>query len=198
MHRRRFLATAGAVALAGLAGCTTGDGGDGGDPTTADTATDTTTTQGSDGTPIGDHPAAAGLADQPVRGDLGGNVVVAFADPSCPRCRAFETGTVPRIQAELVETGRAAYVYRNYPVVYPWGKPATQALEATFDRSDDAFWTLLAHYYHEQSSFTTSNASASPLRSIRRARSRPGRLSVFADAPASTMTSTSSRSYREA
>jgi protein-disulfide isomerase len=158
MHRRRFLATTGTLALAGLAGCTGGS-----EPTTetetsADaTTTDTVESSGSGGRSIDQHPAATGLDAQPVRGELGGNVIVAFEDPSCPRCRAFETGTVPRIESELVETGQAAYVYRNYPVIYPWGKPATQALEATFDRRADAFWRLVRHYYRNQSTFTTDN-----------------------------------------
>lgn len=166
MQRRRVLATTGAALAAGLAGCTDGFGGmddgmdggggdgmrDGGD---SDDGSDSTSTSG--GTGIETHPAATDLDAQPVRGELGGNVIIAFEDPSCPRCRAFESGTVPEIQSELVETGQAAFVSRNYPVIYPWGKPATQALEAAFDRSADAFWALNGFYYANQSSFSTDN-----------------------------------------
>ena len=49
-----------------------------------------------------------------------------------------------------------------------------------------------------RSSFTTSNASALPVRNIARARSRAGRSSDFADSPASTSIATSSRSYSAA
>jgi hypothetical protein len=145
MHRRDALRSTGALALAGLAGCAgttfggggSGDGGDGGDGNTG---------------PIPDHPATAAVASQPHRGDLGGTMVVAFEDPSCPRCKAFEAQTVPRIESNLVEPGLASYVFRGYPVVYPWGDPASHALEATFDRSEDAFWSLASYYFDNQNS----------------------------------------------
>ena len=138
MHRRDALRSAGALALAGLAGCsgTTAGGG------------------GSDGNsgPVPDHPATASIASQPRRGDLGGTMIVAFEDPSCPRCKAFETQTVPKIESNLVDPGLAGYVFRGYPVVYPWGDPASHALEATFARSEDAFWSLATYYFENQES----------------------------------------------
>lgn len=140
MHRRDALRSTGALALAGLAGCagtTFGGSGDGGDGNTG---------------PVPDHPATAAVASQPHSGDLGGTMVVAFEDPSCPRCRAFEEQTVPKIESNLVEPGLASYVFRGYPVVYPWGDPASHALEATFDRSEDAFWSLASYYFENQDS----------------------------------------------
>lgn len=143
MHRRRFLATAGALAATGTAGCLGVFGGDG--------------TVSGDGTPLDEHAAGRELAAQPILGSLDGNVIVAFEDPSCARCRAFEQEVLPEIESNLVDEGRAAYVARNYPVVYPWGKPATQALEATFDRDADAFWALSSHYFENQSDFDEEN-----------------------------------------
>jgi protein-disulfide isomerase len=64
---------------------------------------------------------------------------------------------VPRIRDELVATGQARFVARTYPVVYPWGEPAVQALEATFARSPEAFWGLFAHYFADQDAFSTDN-----------------------------------------
>ena len=163
MNRRRFLAATGTVLTAGIAGCAGGQG-SGMEDTSTTSSGDGTTMAGGDGTTttasgaaIGEHPAARDLERQPVLGELGGNVIVAFEDPSCPRCRAFETDTVPKIRSNLVDTGTAAFVARNYPVIYPWGKPATQALEAAFDRSADAFWALNSHYYENQSSFDEDN-----------------------------------------
>jgi protein-disulfide isomerase len=152
MDRRGFLTSVGVGAATLLAGCAGGDaGGSGGDAS----ATGSTTTGG--GQAVTDHPAAAGLADQPRKGDLGGHVVIAFEDPSCTRCRAFERNTVPKIEENLVSTGKGAFVVRNYPVVYPWGESAVQALEATFARSEDAFWGLHGHYFDTQSEFSTDN-----------------------------------------
>lgn len=134
MHRRRFLAIAGTGAAGSLAGCGGGSG-DG------------------DGRTLRDHPAAAGLDALPRRGPLDGHAVLTFEDPSCPRCRAFHEEVVPAIRSNIVEPGEGAYVLRTYPVVYPWGEPATQALASTYARSDAAFWSLLDHYFTNQREF---------------------------------------------
>lgn len=135
MDRRRFLALAGAGVVGGLAGCGGGSGGQS----------------------IEDHPAAAGLDAQPRRGSLDGHVVLAFEDPSCSMCRNFHRNTVPDIQSNIVDPGLGAYVVRTYPIIYPWGEPATQALESTFARSEDAFWSLFGHYFETQDQFTSDN-----------------------------------------
>lgn len=122
-------------------------------------ASEQTTTSG-DGTRLEDHPAAAGIEEQPTLGSdpfEADAVIVAYEDPSCPRCRAFEQQTVPQIESELVASGKASYVFRGYPVIYPWGKPATQALESTFARDAEAHWALAGHYFAEQPSFSESN-----------------------------------------
>jgi protein-disulfide isomerase len=162
--RRRFVATA-ALAAAGLAGCTGRT-----DPSgSTDPATDTSAGGGTDtAAPGGDsatedqsldaHPAARGLDTQPSLGPADARAtIIAFEDPSCPRCRVFERNTVPKLRSELVEPGRARFVVRTYPVIYPWGEPAVQALEATFARSTDAFWGLFEHYFAEQDAFSTDN-----------------------------------------
>jgi len=106
MDRRRFVTLAGAGVVGSLAGC----GGNGG---------------GESGQSIEDHPAAVGLDAQPRRGDLDGHVVLAFEDPSCTTCRNFHRNTLPDIQSNIVDPGLGAYVVRTYPIIYPWGEPAT-------------------------------------------------------------------------
>jgi protein-disulfide isomerase len=141
---RRGVLASGAAALAALAGCTGGSGGG---------------SEGSGGQSLADHPAGAAIDAQPRLGpalDDAPAVLVAFEDPSCSRCAAFERNTLPRLR-EHIDAGELAYVFRVYPVVFPWGEPAVQALEATFARDADAFWTLSNHYFAEQSSFSTDN-----------------------------------------
>ncbi|MEZ3145104.1 DsbA family protein [Halobaculum sp. MBLA0143] len=106
---------------------------------------------------VADHPAAANLRAQPRRGEFGGHVVLAFEDPSCVRCAAFHQRVVPEIRQNLVEPGKAAFVVRPYPVVYPWGDPASRALEATFARDEATFWGLLAYYYRNRDRFGMDN-----------------------------------------
>ena len=149
MDRRRFLRSTGVASVAAVAGCMTGgpgsrEAGDGGGG-------------GSGGQTVDEHPATAGIESQPLHGELGGHLVVAFEDPSCPRCGAFHEQTVPKIKSNVVDTGEGAYAFRNYPVVYPWGEKATQALESTFARDGDAFWSLLGHYFENQSEFSADN-----------------------------------------
>jgi protein-disulfide isomerase len=158
MRRRTFLA-AGLVtgtALAGCAGDADGSGGqsDDGGPT-GSTAAGTPTPSG-DGQRLESHPAAAGLGTQPTLGpDPSGAtaVIVAYEDPSCPRCARFENEVVPALRSEYVAAGDLSLVFRGYPVVYEWGAPATRALEAVYDRSADAHWTLAEHYFGNQDDF---------------------------------------------
>ncbi|MDS0282317.1 DsbA family protein [Haloarcula onubensis] len=138
MHRRRYLTVVGAGVVGAFAGCGGSGGSDGGQS-------------------IDDHPAAADLDAQPRRGDLGGHVVLSFEDPSCTQCRRFHENTVPDIESNVVDAGKGAYVVRTYPIIYPWGEPATQALESTFARSEGAFWALLGHYFATQNRFDADN-----------------------------------------
>ena len=146
MHRRAFLAASAAAATT-LAGCQ--DIGLGGG-----------TESGGDS--LSDHGAARNIEAQPRLGpapDEATGVIVAFEDPSCSRCRAFERQVVPKIKSNLTDAGKAAYVFRGYPVVYDWGDPAAHALEATYARDEDAFWDLLAHYFDEQDSFRSTGTN---------------------------------------
>lgn len=140
MDRRRFLRATGLTAAAGVAGC----GGRGGQA-------------GTEGQTIADHPATADIDARPVKGNLDGHLVLSFEDPSCGRCAAFHEETVPQIESNIVETGNGAYAFRTYPVVYQWGRPATQALASTFARDEGAFWSLLDFYFTNQSQFSTDN-----------------------------------------
>jgi protein-disulfide isomerase len=184
LTRRDALAT-GAVSLAGLAGlagCTGGasggndgsgsdDGSTGGDGSIdADSATPTATSTPTQ-TPVpggrvavgadalGGHEAAQGIEGQPILGDVAAarGVVVAFEDPSCPRCATFERRTARRIRDELVPAGDAALVSRTVPIVYQWGEPAVAALEAVFARDATAFWRLLEFYFIAQSGLSSEN-----------------------------------------
>lgn len=154
MDRRTFLARAGPAVggAAALGGCL---GGSSGDPTDGQ-ADD----RPGDGAPFAEHAATAGVGTQPYLGPEPGTAegtIVAFEDPSCPRCRRFQRETVSKVKSELVDAGRATYVFRGYPVVYAWGKPATRALEATHRRDEATHWDLVDWYFRNQGDISTEN-----------------------------------------
>lgn len=96
--RRRLLATGVAGLAAGASGCL-GSGSDGTDS----------------GAPIAEHAAGNGLDGQPFRGPdptEAPATLIAFEDPSCARCRAFERQVVPKLEGD-VEAGRLSLVARN-------------------------------------------------------------------------------------
>lgn len=159
--RRGYLAVLSA-AVGGLAGCA---GQNPSSPATtppgsSEEAQQSTSTPGSaNSQELRDHPAGSGLSAQPVLGDISGTTatIIAFEDPSCPRCRAFEDEVVPQIRSNLVQPGKAAFVFRGYPVVYAWGEPACHALEAARVQSTAGHFKLAEHYFAEQRSFSNEN-----------------------------------------
>lgn len=114
-------------------------------------------------TSLEEHAAAAGIGNQPTLGpapSAAEGTIIAFEDPSCPSCARFERGAFPRLRSELIDPGRLSFVYRGIPVVAPWSDPALLALEATYDRSADAFWSLKDFYYREQASIESGTVRA--------------------------------------
>jgi protein-disulfide isomerase len=148
MNRRGFLAGGLAVALAGCAGGD--DGGSAGGPTP-------------DGESLaGDAAGGDGLDAQPTRGPAPGSAtatVVAFEDPSCPTCARFEREVMPDLVSEYVGPGTVSYVFRGYPVIYPWGEQGTRALEAVHERDPGAHWTLVDHYFQNQGRYRGEDAA---------------------------------------
>lgn len=149
--RRRVLAGVGSLSSIAVAGCLGGsDDGSG--------ETENGETGGSTG--IMDHPISQDVGAWPTRGPdpfEASAALVVLDDPSCNRCAAFHQGAISELTANYVEAGELSITIRPYPVVYPWGEPAAQALEATMDRDEAVYWDLLDHYFAEQSSFNTDN-----------------------------------------
>lgn len=161
MNRRRFLVAASVLGVSTVSGCTNlgGDGERGGtdidEPAGPSTNGGDTSTAAGNG--VGEHPATAALDEQPTLGSATETLIVAFEDPSCPACARFEGETLPKIRSNLVEPGKASFVFRGVPIIQPWGESATRLLEATYGADASAFWSLKRHYYAEQDSFDDEN-----------------------------------------
>lgn len=169
LHRRAFLASA-AGTLAGClgrgseggssAGTSGGSDGDSDGSRSDDSGGSSSSAGTAEAAASLDHPAAADLADQPFLGpapETAPATIIAFEDPSCHNCDRFNANTFPELESKLVESGKASFVYRNFPHAFAWGKPAMAALEATYARSETAFWALEHHYFATQEQFSESN-----------------------------------------
>ena len=109
---------------------------------------------------LSEHPSTDGIEKQPVLGSPvseADNVIVAFEDPSCPSCAQFKLRVFPRLKKKYIESGNLSFVFRGYPVVYPWGQEAVRILESVYNRNIEAFRDLKTLYYESQSSIDSSN-----------------------------------------
>lgn len=104
-----------------------------------------------------DHSAAQRLSDLPQLGaapDDAERLIVAFEDPSCSTCRRFHESSFPDLQRTVLNSTDISYVYRPYPVVLPWGAPASRAILATAEHDVSTAWELISWYYATQSSIS--------------------------------------------
>lgn len=69
--------------------------------------------------------------------------VVEFSDFQCSFCRKFWKETLPRIEAEYIDTGKARFIYRHLVVLGPFSERAAGAAECA--REQGKFWP-----YHDR------------------------------------------------
>ncbi|MDZ7730090.1 MAG: thioredoxin domain-containing protein [Natrialbaceae archaeon] len=82
--------------------------------------------------------------------------IIAFEDPSCGTCRRFHMETLPTLRRDIIGP-TTSYVYRPFPIVAPWGRPASHAIHATWEQNHETTWDLIDHYYVEQGAFLTGD-----------------------------------------
>ena len=93
------------------------------------------------GGPPGGGSAAAVLADDdPSKGDPGAPItIVEFSDFQCPFCGRFYEQTLPLIERDYIETGKARLVFRDMPLeIHPQAPPAHIAAECADEQG--MFW----------------------------------------------------------
>jgi protein-disulfide isomerase len=44
------------------------------------------------------------------------NVIIEYASMTCPHCQRFHTTTFPELKAKYVDTGKAYFIFREYPL----------------------------------------------------------------------------------
>ncbi len=79
--------------------------------------------------------------DDHFKGDLlAPNTIVEYGDFECPICGAFFRDNLPDVTAFLVDSGRAVYVFRHFPLrsIHARAQAAAEAAECAADQR--AFW----------------------------------------------------------
>lgn len=70
-----------------------------------------------------DDDSVLGSPDAPI-------TIVEFSDYQCPYCNSFWSETFPQIKANYIDTGKARFVYRDYPLPsHPQAQLAAEAAE---------------------------------------------------------------------
>jgi len=76
-------------------------------------------------------------------------VVIEFSDYQCPFCRSFWKDSLSQLKKEYVDTGKARFVYRDYPLSFhPMAASYAQAAECAGDQNK--YWEMHDKIFGEQ------------------------------------------------
>lgn len=91
------------------------------------------------------------LDDDAYIGDKSAPVqIVEFSDFQCPFCRRFWKETLPSIKKDYIDTGKAVFVYRDYPLSFhPASQISAEAAECAGDQNK--YWEMHDKIFEEQS-----------------------------------------------
>lgn len=125
---------------------------------TSGTTTTTPTVPGQQAAPTGNTIFNISVDDDPIKGDPNAPItIVELSDYECPFCqRAFST-TYPILMSEYVDTGKARYVFRDFPLTEIHPNAMGYAIAANCAREqggDEAYFN-----YHDRL-FTRATAGA--------------------------------------
>jgi len=100
-----------------------------------------------------DDDAVLGDADAPVE-------IIEFSDYQCPYCGKFWSETLPQIEKDYIQTGKAKLVFRDFPLesIHPMAMPAALAAECVKDKGgDDAYYKYHDKLFANQASLSNDN-----------------------------------------
>lgn len=75
--------------------------------------------------------------------------IIEFSDFECPFCRRFWKETLPEIKQSYIDTGKARFVYRDFPLPFhPGAMPAAEGAKCA--REQGKFWEMHDAIFGEQ------------------------------------------------
>ncbi len=99
--------------------------------------------------PITGDDVVLGKADAPV-------TIIEYASLSCPHCAEFEAETWPQVKKEWLETGKAKYVFRDFPLNGPAFRGSLLARCAA--RAE--FYPFIEELYANQNTWVSDDEAA--------------------------------------
>jgi len=99
------------------------------------------------------------LSDDPVMGDPNAPVtIVEFSDFQCPFCARFFAQTLPQIQQDYIDSGKAKLVFRDFPLdsIHANARAASIAAECADDQ--DMFWQYHDKLFEGQTQWASLSA----------------------------------------
>lgn len=111
----------------------------------------------------GENTAKVSIDDDPIKGnrDNAKVAIVEFSDFECPFCQKFHGETYDQIISEFIDSGKAIYVYRDYPLSFHEPKASEASIAASCVKQiagDDKFYEFSKIYYER----TLSNGEGLP------------------------------------
>ncbi len=100
--------------------------------------------------PLGDR--TMGRADAPV-------TIVEYASLTCPHCRAFHQKTFKQVKKAYIDTGKARYILREFPI----GRQAAAAAVVTRCAPADKFFILTEKFLAQQRSWVSQEVRHDPI-----------------------------------
>lgn len=98
--------------------------------------------------PVEEVAATLGDPDAPI-------TIVEYTDYQCPYCQRHATETMPQLMDEMVETGRAYYVLKDFPLdsIHPAAR--TAAVAARCAGEQNAYWEMHDLLFQTQSQWSS-------------------------------------------
>jgi len=107
------------------------------------------------------------LAQGVTEGDASAPItIMEFADYSCPACGQFALVTKPQVMKQYIETGKAKFVYHDFPLtsIHPHSFLAARAARCA--RDQDKFWQYQDLLFRHQAEWITKNSVDGDLRNF--------------------------------
>jgi protein-disulfide isomerase len=92
--------------------------------------------------------------------------VTEYADYQCPACRDFETVQFPAVRRQLIETGKARWRYRDFPLDNIHANARIAAHAAACADAQGKFWEMHRAIYDHQDEWSPKRDASGSMREL--------------------------------